>query len=124
MERITSSREAIHASATRARSCDSVSGIIFLQKGCTSMKPHRLAQIVSALLLPAAIVAIVPVTASASGHNGLTREEFDAVAGYTVSIADSYEFPAPLVWQPGVQIPVAPPRPLYIRVGDHHVIIR
>jgi hypothetical protein len=78
-------------------------------------------------------------------HAGLV---FDDWAGYAVPIQDVYQFPAAVVWQPtspygyavpiqsvyqfpaslvdqrGVVLPLAPPRPLYIPSGDHHVLIR
>jgi hypothetical protein len=123
MERIRLSPETIHASATLARGCDIRSGIIFTE-GCTSMRIRCLTQIVSALVLPTVIVGLLPGNASAGGHERPTLQAFDSFAGYAVPIADVYQFPAAIVEQPGAQIPLAPPRPLYIKAGDHHVLPR
>jgi hypothetical protein len=88
------------------------------------MRVRCLAQIVSGIILPAAIVAFIPDTAFAWGHRRGTWMEFDAAAGYTVPIQSVYQFPAAQVYQLGVQLPVAPEVPLYVRVGDHHVLNR
>src|SRR5262245_3634270 len=44
--------------------------------------------------------------------------------GYAVPIQSVYQFPASLVDQRGVVLPLAPPRPLYVPSGDHHVLLR
>jgi hypothetical protein len=89
------------------------------------MRVRCLAQIVSAFVLPAAIVALMPDTAFALGHHQYASTmEYDAVAGYAVPIQDVYQFPAAQVYQLGVQVPVASGVPLFIRVGDHHVLGR
>jgi hypothetical protein len=89
------------------------------------MRVRCLAQIVSAFVLPAAIVALMPDTAFALGHHQYASTmEYDAVAGYAVPIQDVYQFPAAQVYQLGVQVPVASGVPLFIRVGDHHVLER
>ena len=101
----------------------------------------------SAALL-VAVAGLTPGTASASWSPASRREEFNEWAGYAVPIQDVDQFPAAIVWQPtasfgyavpirsayqfpaaqvnqpGVQLLLAPPRPLYISSGDHHVINR
>jgi hypothetical protein len=124
MDRIRLSREPIRASANLARPCETWTDIIFTE-GCASMRVRCLAQIVSAFVLPAAIVALMPDTAFALGHHQYASTmEYDAAAGYAVPIQDVYQFPAAQVYQLGVQVPVAPGVPLFIRVGDHHVLER
>jgi hypothetical protein len=88
------------------------------------MRIRSLAKIVSALVLPAAIVAFMPDTAFGWGHPYGGWMDFDAVAGYAVPIQAVYQFPAAVAFQQGVELPVAPQVPLYIRVGDHHVLNR
>ena len=89
------------------------------------MRIPCLAQVVSALVLPAAIVALMPDTAFALGHHEYTSTmEYDAAAGYALPIQAVYQFPAAQVYQLGVEVPVAPAVPLFIRVGDHHVLSR
>ena len=101
----------------------------------------------SAALL-VAVAGLTPGTASALGHRHHAAEEFNEWAGYAIPIQDVYQDPASIVWQPtassgyavpiraayqfpaaqvnqpGVQLLLAPPRPLYISSGDHHVINR
>jgi hypothetical protein len=88
------------------------------------MGVRRLATIASAVVLPLAILALMPSTASAWGHRHHDWMSFDASAGYAVPIQTVYQFPAPLVDQPGVNLPVAPPVSLHIWVGEHHVLNR
>ena len=82
------------------------------------------ARISCALVLGAALFAMMPDTAFALGHPYGSVMDFDAAAGYTVPIQAVYQFPAALVNQVGVELPVAPPVPLFIRVGEHHVLLR
>lgn len=102
--------------------------------------------LIAALLV--AIASLTPGTANALGHRHHAAQWSDEWADYAVPIQDVYQYPAALVWQPtesygyavpiqsvyqfpaalvdqpGVVLPLAPPRPLYIRSGDHHVINR
>ncbi len=112
------------------------------------MGTARLKNLARTATLLVGIAALAPGTASALGHRHHRTAEFDEWAGYAVPIQDVYQDPAALVWQPtaafgyavpiqsayqfpaalvnqpGVQPPLAPARPLYIRSGDHHVINR
>jgi hypothetical protein len=88
------------------------------------MRVRCLAQIVSAFVLPAAIVAFMPDTAFAWGHRYGSWMDYDAAAGYAVPIQAVYQFPAAQVYQVGVVLPVASEVPQFIRVGEHHVLIR
>jgi hypothetical protein len=82
------------------------------------------AKISFALALAFALVALMPETANALGHPYGSWMEFDASAGYALPIQAVYQFPAAVAYQQGVELPIAPPVPLYIRVGDHHVLNR
>jgi hypothetical protein len=77
-----------------------------------------------ALVLGGALCALMPETAFAWGHPYGSVMDFDAWNGYTVAIQDVYQFPASIVWQRGVELPIAPPVPLFIRVDEHHVLLR
>jgi hypothetical protein len=88
------------------------------------MRVRSLAKIVSALVFPAAIVAFMPDTAFGWGHRNGSWMDFDASAGYAAPIQAVYQFPAAVAFQQGVEIPVAPEVPIYVRVGDHHVLNR
>jgi hypothetical protein len=77
-----------------------------------------------ALVLGGALFAAMPDTAFAWGNQYGSVMDFDAWSGYTVPIQAVYQFPAALVNQRGVELPVAPPVPLFIRVDEHHVLLR
>ena len=70
------------------------------------------------------LVALMPNTAFAWEHRYGSWMDFDASAGYAVPIQAVYQFPAAQVYQAGRSVPVVPDVPLYIRVGDHHVLNR
>jgi len=87
------------------------------------MGNDRLAKNASILvLLGAVVLAASKASAGGPGHDDWRID--DARAGYAVPIQAVYQFPAALVNQPGVKPPVAPPVPLHIWVGEHHVINR
>ncbi len=77
-----------------------------------------------ALALAFALVGLTPETAVALGHPYGSWMDFDASAGYAAPIQAVYQFPAAVAFQQGVEIPVAPEVPLYVRVGNHHVLNR
>jgi hypothetical protein len=110
-----------------------------------------IARLTNLTRLAALLIAITALTTGKANaqhlahHGGLFLDEW---AGYAVPIQDVYQFPASIVWQPtssdgyavpiqsvyqfpasfvtqrGVALPLAPPRPLYIPAGDHHVLLR
>jgi hypothetical protein len=112
------------------------------------MGPVRVKNFTRILALLIAVAAVTPGTANALGHRHQVWQTSDDWTGYAVPIQDVYQFPASIVWQPtssygytipiqsayqfpaslvnqpGVVPPLAPPRPLYISSGDHHVINR
>jgi hypothetical protein len=77
-----------------------------------------------ALALAVASVALMPDTAFGGEHQYGSWMDFDASAGYAVPIQVVYQFPAAQVYQVGVHVPVVPNVPLFVQIGEHHVLNR
>jgi hypothetical protein len=123
MERIQFVNETIRVAAAFARPCNIGSAMAFIE-GYTSMQVRFLSKIVPVAVVTAAVLANLPAGASAGWFSHPPLQVFDQMNGYAVPIEDVWQFPAAIVEQQGVVVPIAPPRPLYIRAGEHHVILR
>ena len=89
------------------------------------MNFRTIVKISFALALALALVGLTPETAVALGHRLRQLDGFRRFGGLCgVPIQAVYQFPAAVAFQQGVEIPVAPEVPLYVRVGNHHVLNR
>jgi hypothetical protein len=104
--------------------CDGRTGHVNSIEGTRSMISHRPAKILCALVFGGALFALMPDNGYAWGHDRDALFAYNAWAGYTVPIQAVYQFPAAQVNQLGVELPLAPPVPFFIRVGEHHVLLR